>query len=171
MKIRLWQNLHIVRNLTLVLTKPKIRAMITGVMEKEFYVQQINIVKLKSKGEPKNTWVRFSHGLFKDESLTANAKLVYAHMLDKYMFFSSQNKEYYENLVDIGKAVGGMSKNTVRDCVKKLEDKGWIDIRTKKIYATAKSITSNSYTVRDIFGVYVPTRPEKVVELEQDTPF
>ena len=134
-------------------------------------MQQTNIVKLKSKEKPKNSWVRFSHGLFMDDSLTANAKLVYAHMLDKYMFFSSQNKEYYENLVDIGKAVGGLSKNTVKDCVRNLEAKGWLDIKTKKVYATAKSITSNSYTVRDIFGVYIPTKPEKIVEPERDSPF
>ena len=129
-------------------------------------MQQTN----KSKEVPKNSWVKFSRGLLMDTSITANAKLVYATMLDKYMFFSSQNKEYYENLTDIGKSLGGMSKMTVSDCIKTLKAKGWLDVHKKKVYATAKSIISNSYTVRDVFGAYVPTTKPVQYE-EEDSPF
>lgn len=133
-------------------------------------VSTSNIVKLKKKTGPVNTWIRSSHELLKRKDLTANAKLVYTHMLDKYVFFSSQNKEYYENLVDIGEALGGMAKQTVSDCIKKLREADLIIVHTKNVYSTSKSIVSNSYIVKDVYGIYETQKPKPKVA-EPDTPF
>jgi DNA-binding transcriptional regulator GbsR (MarR family) len=89
-------------------------------------------------------------------------------MLDKYTFFSRQEKEYYENLVDIGEALGGMAKQTVSDCVRKLKELGLIEVYVKKVYATDKSITSNSYVVKDIYGIYAPAVVAPIID---DSPF
>ena len=134
-------------------------------------VQSTNIVKLEKKTSPKNTWIRSSHELLKRKDLTANAKLVYSHMLDKYVFFSSQNKEYYENLVDIGEALGGMAKQTVSDCIKKLKEADLIIVRTKNVYSSTKSIVSNNYIVKDVYGIYEPQKPKRKHYDEDDTPF
>lgn len=133
-------------------------------------MQVANIVKLEKKTGPRNTWIRSSHELLKRKDLTANAKLVYTHMLDKYVFFSSQNKEYYENMTDIGEALGGMAKQTVSDCIKKLKELELIIVHTKKVYATGKSIVSNSYIVKDVYGIY-ETQKVRLVEGERDSPF
>lgn len=123
----------------------------------------------QAKKGPPNTWVRSSHALLSRKDLTANAKLVYTHMLDKYMFFSRQEKDYYENLVDIGHALGGMAKQTVSDCVRKLKEVGLIDVTTTRMYSSAKSITSNSYVVKDVYGIYTQV-PKVLVEID-DLPF
>lgn len=130
-------------------------------------VQANNIVKLK-KPRPQNTWIRFSHELMKRKDLTANAKLVYTHMLDKYVFFSSQNKQYYENMQDIGEALGSMAKQTVSDCIKKLKELDLIIVHTKKVYGTGKSIVSNSYIVKDVYGLYGGPKEAAVMD---DSPF
>lgn len=134
-------------------------------------MQSANIVKLEKKTSPRNTWIRSSHELLKRKDLTANAKLVYSHMLDKYVFFSSQDKEYYENMIDIGEALGGMAKQTVSDCIKKLREVELIIVHTKNVYSSTKSIVSNSYIVKDVYGIYEPHRPKRQQHVEDDTPF
>lgn len=131
-------------------------------------MQPTNISKLEQKKGPRSTWIRSSHELLRRKDLTANAKLVYTHMLDKYVFFSRQEKEYYENLVDIGEALGGMAKQTVSDCIRKLKELGLIEVFVKKVYSTDKSITSNSYIVKDIYGIYAPAA---VVAIKDESPF
>lgn len=134
-------------------------------------MQAANIVKLEKKTGPRNTWIRSSHELLKRKDLTANAKLVYTHMLDKYVFFSSQNKEYYENMQDIGEALGSMAKQTVSDCIKKLKELELIIVHTKKVYGTGKSIVSNSYIVKDVYGIYDTNRSKPTQAAERDSPF
>lgn len=131
-------------------------------------MQPTNISKLEQKKGPRSTWIRSSHELLRRKDLTANTKLVYTHMLDKYVFFSRQEKEYYENLVDIGEALGGMAKQTVSDCIRKLKELGLIEVFVKKVYSTDKSITSNSYIVKDIYGIYAPAA---VVAIKDESPF
>lgn len=109
-----------------------------------------NIVQLK-KPEPKNTWVRVSHELLKRKDITANAKLVYSFMLDRYMFFNSNGKEYYENMQAIADALG-MSRRTVGDSIKTLEELQLVRIFKKKVYATERSVVSHSYHVRDMYA-------------------
>jgi len=134
-------------------------------------VKSANIVKLEKRDGPRNTWIRSSHELLKRKDLTANAKLVYTHMLDKYVFFSSQDKQYYENMQDIGEALGGMAKQTVSDCIKKLKELELIIVTTKKVYATGKSIVSNSYIVKDVYGIYGANKVKPAQALERDSPF
>lgn len=112
-----------------------------------------NIVKLEKKTSPTNTWIRSSHELLKRKDLTGNAKLVYTYMLDRYMFFTSLEKEYYENMQAIGDALG-MQRRTVGDSIKALEDVGLLRIFKKNVYNTARSVVSHSYHVRDMYGLY-----------------
>ena len=116
-------------------------------------VQSTNIIKLEKKASPTNTWIRSSHELLKRKDLTANAKLVYTYMLDRYLFFTSLEKEYYENMQDIGDALG-IQRRTVSDSIKTLEEVGLIRVLKKKIHNTERSVVSHSYNVRDMYNLY-----------------
>lgn len=104
-----------------------------------------------------STWMRLSNDLKRRKDLTANAKLVYTHMLDKYVFFSRQDKEYYENMQDIGEELG-MARRTVADCIKNLETAELLIVSKKKVHNSDRSIVSNSYIVKDIYNLYVPAK-------------
>ena len=116
-----------------------------------------NIVKLEKKTSPTNTWIRSSHELLKRKDLTGNAKLVYTYMLDRYMFFTSLEKEYYENMQDIGEELG-IARKTVNDAIKALEEAQMLVIFKKKLYEKDKSVVSHSYVVKDIYNLYVPAK-------------
>jgi DNA-binding MarR family transcriptional regulator len=122
-------------------------------LRKGVCVQSSNIVKLEAKREPKSTWFRTSHELMKRKDLTTNAKVVYMYMLDRYTFFNSQGKEYYENMQDIGDALG-IQRRTVSDCIKSLEDAALVRVFKKNVYATERSVVSHSYHVRDMYGMH-----------------
>jgi DNA-binding MarR family transcriptional regulator len=111
--------------------------------------------------------MRLSNDLKRRKDLTANAKLVYTHMLDKYVFFSRQEKSYHENMQDIADELG-MAKRTVGDCVKNLETAGLLTIFKRKVYATEKSVISYSYILHDFYGIYAPA---KVVQIRDESPF
>lgn len=130
--------------------------------------QPTNIVKLEKRQRPLNTWVRHSHELMKRKDLTSNAKAVYTFMLDRYMFFSSLGKEYFENMQEISDALG-MQRRTVGDCIKTLEELGMLRVFKKKVYATERSVISHSYIVRDLYGIY-DSKPEPELTAS-DTPF
>lgn len=100
------------------------------------------------------SWMRLSNDLKRRKDLTSNAKLVYTHMLDKYVFFSRQDKEYYENMKDIGEELG-MARKTVNDAIKALEEANMLVIFKKKLYGMDKSVVSHSYIVKDIYNLYV----------------
>jgi len=104
-----------------------------------------------------STWMRLSNDLKRRKDLTSNAKLVYTHMLDKYVFFSRQDKEYYENMQDIGEELG-MARRTVADCIKNLETAELLLVSKKKVHNSDRSIVSNSYIVKDIYNLYVPAK-------------
>ena len=104
-----------------------------------------------------STWMRLSNDLKRRKDLTANAKLVYTHMLDKYVFFSRQDKEYYENMQDIGEELG-IARKTVNDAIKALEEAQMLVIFKKKLYEKDKSVVSHSYVVKDIYNLYVPAK-------------
>lgn len=103
--------------------------------------------------EPQHTWMRVSNLLKRRTDLTANAKLVYAHMLDKYVYFSRQQKVYHENMQEIAHELG-MTKMTVSNCIKKLETIGLIEIFKKRVEGSNSPVTSYSYKVKDFYSVY-----------------
>jgi predicted transcriptional regulator len=88
-------------------------------------------------------------------------------MLDKYVFFSRQDKSYHENMQVIADELG-MAKRTVGDSIKNLETAGLLTIFKKKVYAAEKSVISYSYIMHDIYGIYAPA---KVVPFKDDSPF
>ena len=103
--------------------------------------------------ELQHTWMRVSNSLKRRTDLTANAKLVYAHMLDKYVYFSRQQKVYHENMQEIAHELG-MTKMTVSNCIKKLETIGLIEIFKKRVEGSNSPVTSYSYKVKDFYSVY-----------------
>lgn len=104
-----------------------------------------------------STWMRLSNDLKRRKDLTSNAKLVYTHMLDKYVFFSRQDKEYYENMQDIGEELG-MARRTVADCIKNLETAELVVVTKKRVHNSDRSIVSHSYIVKDMYNLYVPAK-------------
>lgn len=113
--------------------------------------------------------MRLSNDLKRRKDLTSNTKLVYTHMLDKYVFFSSQGKAYYENMQDIADELG-LARKTVNDSIKTLEEEQMLTIFKKSVHKSDKSIVSHSYVVKDLYNLY---KPAKVLHLniEEDSPF
>lgn len=132
--------------MTFVKTGDRIQELIKG-----GFVQPTN------QQEKPSTWMRLSNDLKRRKDLTSNAKLVYTHMLDKYIFFSRQDKEYYENMQDIGEELG-IARKTVNDAIKALEEAQMLVIFKKKLYERDKSVVSHSYVVKDIYNLYVPAK-------------
>lgn len=116
-----------------------------------------------------SSWMRLSNDLKRRKDLTSNAKLVYTHMLDKYVFFSSQGKTYYENMQDIADELG-LARKTVNDSIKTLEELKMLSVFKKNMHNSTRSIVSHSYVVLDVYNLY---RPAKVVQLNTipDSPF
>lgn len=129
---------------------------------------------INNERESVHSWMRLSNELKRRKDLTANAKLVYTHMLDKYVFFARQDKPYHENMKDIAEELG-LSKQTVSDCIKRLAEVGLVIIQSKKVYATAKSVISYSYIVKDVYKLYVPAKVLQITKnskiYDDDSPF
>lgn len=117
-------------------------------------VQQITTEKASS-------WMRLSNDLKRRKDLTSNAKLVYTHMLDKYVFFSRQGKPYYENMQDIADELG-LARKTVNDSIKNLEELKLLTVFKKNMHNSVRSIVSHSYVVLDVYNLY---KTSKVVQL------
>lgn len=91
--------------------------------------------------------------------LTGNLKILYQYMLDRYCFFSSNNKEFFDNQDDIAENIA-MSKRTVVNLLKELVEIGLVVKTTKRIQG---SMHSNAYVVLDIFddSIFVTGSPLK----------
>lgn len=116
------------------------------------------------------TWMRIPNLLKRRTDLTANAKLVYTHMLDKYVYFSRQQKSYHENMQEIGEELG-MTKMTVSNCIKKLEAVGLVEIFKKRVEGSNSPVTSYSYKVKDFYSVYRTTIPSAPKYYDDNEPF
>ena len=116
------------------------------------------------------TWMRIPNLLKRRTDLTANAKLVYTHMLDKYVYFSRQQKSYHENMQEIGEELG-MTKMTVSNCIKKLEAIGLVEIFKKRVEGSNSPVTSYSYKVKDFYSVYRTTAPSAPKHYDDNEPF
>ncbi len=116
------------------------------------------------------TWMRIPNLLKRRTDLTANAKLVYTHMLDKYVYFSRQQKSYHENMKEIGEELG-MTKMTVSNCIKKLEAVGLVEIFKKRVEGSNSPVTSYSYKVKDFYSVYRTTIPSAPKHYDDNEPF
>lgn len=75
--------------------------------------------------------------------LTHSDKFLYTWFLNRYKWWSSQNKVFYDNIVDICEATG-YGDRAVRLFIDKAVKAGFV-VRTKKW-------KSNSYRVEDIFS-------------------
>ena len=77
--------------------------------------------------------------------------VVYAFMLNRFTFFKSLHKEYYENIDQIALACG-QSCATVKRTLSKLAEHGHITV----IKIKASVGVSNRYIVKDIYCVMQP---------------
>jgi hypothetical protein len=101
-------------------------------------------------------YVRFPMEMLSLNWATSSDAIVYAFMLNRYTFFRSIDKPYFENLEDV--ATGSrQSIATVKRSIKKLQINGFIDIRKIKVFVGC----SNNYTVNDIFGINDVKRSDK----------
>ena len=87
------------------------------------------------------------HGVLVELELSPALKFVYKHMQNQYLFFSKQNKAYFENQDTIADQVG-LSERSVNTYIKQLVKVGLIEKKAKRIKG---AMHSNSYIVHDIF--------------------
>lgn len=80
------------------------------------------------------------------EWATSADVVIYAFMLNRFMFFKQLGNPYYENIEDIAKG-SRQGVATVKRCIKKLQENGYIDVSKIKV----KTGHSNSYVVKDIY--------------------
>lgn len=98
-------------------------------------------------------YVQFPMEVLDNEWATSSDAVVYAFMLNRYLFFKNIGKEYYENIVDIAKG-SRQDISTVKRSIKKLSQHGYISISKIK----AEVGVSNNYKVNDLHQVYNPVR-------------
>lgn len=86
-------------------------------------------------------------GVLVETELSPSVKFVYKHMQDQYLFFSKQNKAYFENQDTIAGQVG-LSERSVNAHIKQLVKVGLVEKKAKRMQG---AMHSNSYIVHDIF--------------------
>jgi predicted transcriptional regulator len=96
-------------------------------------------------------YVRFPLKML-SQTWASNADVVvYAFMLNRFMFFKGLNKEYYENIDQIALACS-QSCATVKRTLSKLAEHGHILVSKAKVGVGV----SNRYIVKDIYCVMQP---------------
>lgn len=94
-------------------------------------------------------YIRLPLEMLDNEWATSSDVVVYAFMLNRYLFFKQMNKEYYENITDIAKG-SRQDTSTVKRSIKKLNQHGYISITKIK----AEIGVSNNYKVHDLHGIF-----------------
>lgn len=108
-------------------------------------------------------WVDLNTG--ETKALSAEQKLVWLYVLDRYKFFTDDKRAYFDNQIDIGNACG-VSERTVLRFFKELEAAGYLQINQTRIGGHK----SNSYMiVRDLVLVRENKAKASVQAKEQPT--
>ena len=97
-----------------------------------------------------SSYERQSKALRRSTVLNGNQKVLYAYMLDKYMFFKSKGLEFYESGDTLAEEIG-TSRNTVLTCLKGLVEQGFVrKVTRKKKGAQLECV----YEVEDRFNLF-----------------
>ena len=116
-----------------------------------------------SKRQVDSSYEKLSKTLRQDKDLTALQKILYTYMLDKYMFFSSRGKEFYESLDTLAEEIG-VNRTTIHRGLEGLLKIGYVKkITRKKKGAFLECV----YEVKDIYGVF----NQKASSGEEPEPF
>jgi len=97
---------------------------------------------------------------------SAEQKIVWLYVLDRYKFFTDDKRAYFDNQIDIGNACG-VSERTVLRFFKELNAAGYLQVNQTRIGGHK----SNSYViVRDLVLVQEDAAKAPVQAKEQPTP-
>jgi len=110
---------------------------------------------IKQSSQEQLKYALFPYEILDNEWATSSDAVVYAFMLNRYLFFKSIGKEYYENMADIAKG-SRQDASTVKRAIKKLSLHGYISITKIK----AEVGVSNNYKVHDLHQLYNPVRAQ-----------
>lgn len=99
------------------------------------------------------TFTKFPNQMKADTSFSLYDKFVYMHMLQRFMFFHSLGKQYYDNQSDIGESLG-LTRQTVAKSTKTLESRGLIKSEKVKTMTQTGLFSSYNYTVFDKYEIY-----------------
>lgn len=97
---------------------------------------------------------------------SAEQKLVWLYVLDRYKFFTDDKRAYFDNQIDIGNACG-VSESTVKRFFRALREAGYLTAHETRIGGHK----SNSYVIhRDLVLVQEDAAKAPVQAKEQPTP-
>lgn len=82
--------------------------------------------------------------------LSSVDKIVYRYMFERYVFFSSQKQQYFDNQSDIAYECG-LAIATLQRAIYSLEECGLITTKTQKLEHCGSRV-KNFYTVYDVFS-------------------
>ena len=126
---------------------------------------------IKTQNETSKTledlaYIRFPIKMLSQEWASNADVVIYAFMLNRFIFFKNIGKGYFENIKDI--ALGSrQDESTVKRTIKKLSEHGYILINKVKVGVGV----SNNYTVMDVHSVLdaPETKEGKVIRVVEDT--
>lgn len=119
---------------------------------------------IKQNPQEQLKYVRLPLEMLDKEWATVADVVVYAFMLNRFMFFKTKSRAYYENVSDIAKG-SRQSTATVSRTIKKLQENNYITVSKIKVEVGC----SNSYIVHDIHGMTRISAQE--IEIEDNDPF
>lgn len=99
------------------------------------------------------TFTKFPNQMKSDASFSLYDKFIYMHMLQRFVFFHSLGKQYYDNQSDIGESLG-LTRQTVAKSTKTLESRGLIKSEKVKTMTQTGLFSSYNYTVFDKYEIY-----------------
>ena len=99
------------------------------------------------------TFTKFPNQMKSDASFSLYDKFIYMHMLQRFVFFHSLGKQYYDNQSDIGESLG-LTRQTVAKSTKTLEGRGLIKSEKVKTMTQTGLFSSYNYTVFDKYEIY-----------------
>ncbi|MEE3505187.1 winged helix-turn-helix transcriptional regulator [Pseudomonas sp. 10C3] len=87
---------------------------------------------------------------------TAEQKILWLWMLDRYQFFKESGREWFDNQIDISAATN-ISESTIKRFIKKLKDEGYITVFQTRV----SGHKSNSYTISADLVLIQPIKKAK----------
>jgi predicted transcriptional regulator len=101
-----------------------------------------------------------------NEPWVSNADIiVYAFMLNRFNFFKTLQKSYYENIKDIAEG-SNQNESTVKRAIKKLQQHSYLTIRKVKVGLGV----SNSYDIVDVYSIMEVKSKSEIKQVTKLTP-
>lgn len=116
----------------------------------------------EKRQEPITGFLKIEYGLLQATQLTnhqtgevlkwdTETAILYSYLYDKYLFFKSQQKNFYETYHTISKTIG-CSESTAKRRMKSLTDIGVVSVTHIKLPQHIGFQKCNSYEVEDVLG-------------------